>query len=362
MSEHVEVAGIVRPADLTDADLERWRTLQASQPELDRPFFAPEWFAALDASGHPVEIAALTAAGEVRGYFPFHRRGSQVVPPGGRLCDFQGWIGPADLPLDIEALLRAIGARGWRFNHLLASQSAAARFATERPESPFADIGDGFDAFLAGHRARGAGWVSQVPRKARKLGREVGTLRFELSNADPDVLEQVRSWKRAQRERTRTVDPLDEPWAARAVDRCLATDEPGFAGLLSALWAGDELVAAHIGLRSRGTFHIWFPAYDVRHEAYSPGLVLMYEMFRAVADAGLGRVDFGRGPERYKTSWMTGSETLAEGFVDLRPVARLVGGAASVGRRLARQSGAAPILRASRRRLRELARRRRRPA
>jgi CelD/BcsL family acetyltransferase involved in cellulose biosynthesis len=360
VTDRVDVARVVRPAALSEPDLHHWRGLQASHPELDRPFFAPEWFRALDDAGHDVEVAVLATDGRERGYFPFHRRGSVALPPGGRLCDFQGWIGPADLPLDMEATLRAIGARSWRFNHLLARQEAAARFATDRAESPLADLGDGFEAFLAAHRAKGAGWVSQVPRKARKLGREVGELRFEHTTSDPAVLERLREWKRAQRERTRTVDPLDEDWAARAIERCLATDGPDFAGMLSALYAGDELVAAHVGLRSRGTFHIWFPAYDTAHEAYSPGLVLMYEMFRAVAEEGVRRVDFGKGPERYKSSWMTGSEPLGEGFIDLRPISRLVGGAAAAGRRAVRGSGAAPVLRGSRRRLRELTRRLRR--
>jgi CelD/BcsL family acetyltransferase involved in cellulose biosynthesis len=357
VSGRVGVTRVTRPGQLTDDDVRRWRDIQSCNPELERPFFAPEWFRALEDAGHDVEIAVLAADGEDRGYFPVHRSGSTVLPPGGRLCDFQGWIGPADLAVDVEGTLRAIGARAWRFNHLLARQASAARFATERPESPFAELYEGFEAFLAGHRSRGAGWVSQVPRKARKLGREVGDLRLELTTTDRGVLERLRAWKRAQRERTRTVDPLDEPWAARAVERCLATDTPDFAGVLSALYAGDELVAAHLGLRSRSTFHIWFPAYDVAHEAYSPGLVLMYEMFRAVSEAGVTRVDFGRGPERYKSSWMTGSETLAAGFVDLRPIPRLAGGAAAGGRRLLRRTGVASMVRGPRRRLRELARR-----
>jgi CelD/BcsL family acetyltransferase involved in cellulose biosynthesis len=357
VSETLDVARIVRPAGLDDDDLRRWRALQAAHPELERPFFAPEWFRALDEAGHAVEIAVLAAGGEDRAFFPFHRRGSGVLPPGGRLSDFQGWVGAADLPVDPEALLRAIGARAWRFNHLLACQESAAHYATERPDSPLADVTDGFEAFLAGHRSRGAEWVSQVPRKTRKLGREVGELRFELSTSDPAVLASLREWKRAQRLRTRTVDPLDEPWAARAVDHCLAIDGPEFAGVLSALYAGDELIAAHLGLRSRGTFHIWFPAFDIRHEAYSPGSILLYELFRANADAGIRRIDFGKGPERYKSSWMTGSETLAEGFVDLRTLGRLVGRAVDDGRRLLRRTGIASLMRGPRRRLVSLRRR-----
>lgn len=345
----IEVVRTVAPGDLSDDELAAWRALQAAHPELDRPFFAPEWFRTLDASGHAVEIVVLGVADGSLAFVPFHRHGTGVRPPGGSIADFQGWIGPGDLPIDVPALLRAVDARHWRFDHLLAIQTAAASHASERRTSPLADLSDGFDAFLARHKARGAGWVSQVPRKARKLGREVGELRFEMSRPDPDVLARLQAWKHAQRQRTRTADPLDEPWAAKTVAGCLAINEPEFAGMLSALWAGDELVAAHLGLRSRGTLHIWFPAYDAAHESYSPGLVLMYELFRAGADAGIRRVDFGKGPERYKSSWMTGEELLADGYIDLRRTGRAVSGAMYAGRRWVKRTPLAPLVRASRR-------------
>jgi CelD/BcsL family acetyltransferase involved in cellulose biosynthesis len=350
-SSMVEVTRIVRPGELGDDDIGLWRTLQAEHHELDRPFFSPGWFRALDDAGHSVEVAVLAADGRDRAFFPFHREGDAAMPPGGRLCDFQGWIGPGDLSVDLPGIIKGIGVRSWRFNHLLALQDAAAKFATERPTSPLADVSGGFDAFLAHHRAAGAGWVSQVPRKARKLGREVGPLRFELTTGDADVLASLREWKRAQRERTRTSDPLDEPWAERAVEGCLATNDQDFAGMLSALYAGDELVAAHLGLRSRGTLHIWFPTYNMAHESYSPGLILLYELMRAAADRGLRRVDFGKGPERYKSSWMTGEEPLAEGFVDLRPVGSLVTGTVYAGRRHLRGTRFASIVRGPRRAL-----------
>ncbi|MGZ8476398.1 MAG: GNAT family N-acetyltransferase, partial [Candidatus Limnocylindria bacterium] len=262
----------------------------------------------------------------------------------------------ADLPVDPPALLEAIGARVWRFNHLLARQEAAARYASERTPAPLADLSGGFAAFLAEHRARGSGWVSQVQRKQRKLAREIGELRFELSTKDPAVLARLREWKRAQRQRTRTSDPLDEPWAERMVARCLAADGPDFAGVLSALYARDELVAAHLGLRSRSTLSIWFPAYNADRESYSPGLILFYELFDAAADAGVSRVDFGKGHERYKSSWMTGEEPLAAGAVDLRPLGRLVSGAVSAGRVRLRGTRVATPAREARRRMASIGR------
>lgn len=352
----VGVARLIGPGELTAEDRATWDALQVAHPELERPFFAADWFKVLDDAGHPVEIAVLASDGGTVAFLPFHRDGHAMRPPGGRLADFQGWVGAADLALDVPAVVRSVGARAWHFDHLLARQGASARHGFERAGSPLADLSGGFEAYESAHRARGAGWTAQVPRKARKLGREVGPLRFEMTSHDPEVLAQLRAWKRAQRLRTRTLDPFDDPWAERAVEACLESEGPAFGGLLSALWAGDQLVAAHLGLRSRGTLHVWFPAYDVTFEHHSPGMIMLHEMLRAAAEGGIGRVDFGKGQERYKASLMTGQEWLVEGRVDLRPIGRLVSGAAYRSRRWLRATGIAARLRGPKRRIRGMVR------
>jgi len=353
----IRVSRILRPSELTDEDLERWRGLQSAHPELDRPFFAPEWLNILEGASHQVEVAVLADDDGDRGFFPFHRSGAVLRAPGMRLCDFQGWIGAPDLAVVPESLLRSVGARVWRFDHLLARQAAAARHGWERQGSPTADLSSGFDAYLALHRSRGARWVSQIPHHARRLERDAGSLRFEVSSMDRGVLEQLLAWKKTQRQRTHTLDPLDEAWAHRAVTACLAVDEPGFGGLLSALYAGDDLVAAHLGLRSHGTLHLWFPAYNTVHERASPGLILLYHLMRAAAERGIRRVDFGKGPEHFKTSWSTGAEEVAEGFVHRDRIGTLVNGAAYGARRWLRATGVARRLQEPKRRIFSLGRR-----
>jgi CelD/BcsL family acetyltransferase involved in cellulose biosynthesis len=357
MSGRIEVTRVVRPADLTDEELSAWRAIQAVSPELERPFFAPEWFRALEEAGHEVEIAVLSSEGAHRAFFPFHRSGSAALPPGGRLSDFHGWIGASDLPIDVEVLLDAIGVRMWRFTHLLACQRAAASHSLDHASSPTVDLSEGFEAFVAHHRARGAKWVPHVPRKMRKIGREIGALRFELSSTDAAVFPQLLAWKGEQRRRTGSVDPLVEPWAERTVTRCLASAAPALTGVLSALYAGDHLIAAHLGLRSGSTLHLWFPAYDIAYERYSPGSILHYELFRAAAETGIVRVDFGKGPEPYKASWMTGEEVVVDGYVDLRPIGRLVNAVGHTGRRWVRGTAIAALIRVPKRRLAGLRRR-----
>jgi hypothetical protein len=53
-------------------------------------------------------------------------------------------------------------------------------------------------------------------------------------------------------------------------------------------------------MRSRSVWHYWFPAYNVEHAAYSPGLVLLLMMAEHAQSLGLRVIDLGKGDERYK--------------------------------------------------------------
>ena len=93
-------------------------------------------------------------------------------------------------------------------------------------------------------------------------------------------------------------------------------------GLALAIVKGDQLVAAHFGIRSRRVLHWWFPAYDPELGKYSPGAQLLLELAREAAARGVERIDLGEGDESYKLSFMTGATALAVGSVDTRPAAR----------------------------------------
>ncbi|MEX1026931.1 MAG: GNAT family N-acetyltransferase, partial [Candidatus Paceibacterota bacterium] len=147
-------------------------------------------------------------------------------------------------------------------------------------------------------------------------------------------------------------DVLRLDWVCDVLDRVFATSEPGFAGVLSALYAGSRLVAAHFGVRSKDTLHLWFPSYDVALDKYSPGLIMFTELFRAAAEAGIQRIDLGKGRERFKLGFMTGSLMLAEGCIDVRPVRRWVSGAWYASRACVRNSPLHGLIQGPKRKLR----------
>ena len=94
--------------------------------------------------------------------------------------------------------------------------------------------------------------------------------------------------------------------------------------MLSALYVGDRLAAAHMGMRSASVWHYWFPAYDPELSKYSPGLILLLRMAQAAPSLGLRVIDLGKGSTLYKDRLMSGEVPLAEGRVELPSLATAV--------------------------------------
>jgi CelD/BcsL family acetyltransferase involved in cellulose biosynthesis len=110
-------------------------------------------------------------------------------------------------------------------------------------------------------------------------------------------------------------DIFIHPWVVNLLRLIHATQHEEFAGMLSALYAGDELVAAHFGMRSRTVWHYWFPCFRREFAKYSPGLVLLLEMIRSAPPLGVRLIDFGKGDNLYKRRFMNTAIPIAEGAV-----------------------------------------------
>ncbi len=303
---------ILAPHEL-DAGLQaRWQDLQAAQPLLASPYFTPDFSLAVGAVRQDVRIALLEDGGRVAGFFP-HQRGWGVgVPVGGRLSDHHGVIAEPGLAWSWPVLLRGCGLASWDFHHLAAAQAPAGA-PVQQALSPALDLSGGHAAWRQRRLAAGARRLGELPRKARKLAREVGPLRFEADCRDPQVLRTVMAWKSAQCVRTGAQDCFAPAWARALVEQVAATDRPGFGGRLSALWAGDALVAAHFGMRSAQVWHWWFPVYDAAHAAYSPGALLLDALAGAAAAQGHRLLDLGKGDEPYKASFADTGLAVAQG-------------------------------------------------
>jgi CelD/BcsL family acetyltransferase involved in cellulose biosynthesis len=293
--------------------------MQAQTPSLASPFLCPEFAVAVGAFRPGARVAVLADGADTVGFFPFEKRRLGVgAPIGAGLSDCQGLVHAPGLEWDAAELLAACRISAWNFDHLVAGQRPFERYQAAVAASPVIDLAGGFEAYHAMLRARSRQLSSNVARKARKLGREAGDVRFVLDSRDGAALGTFMSWKSDQYRRTGRGDRFDQPWIVGLVEQLLSTRTEAFSGQFSCLYAGDALVAAHFGIRSSQVLADWFPAYATGFGAYSPGLIMHLRMAEEAAAAGVRQIDLGKGAKRYKEALKTGDIFVGEGIVTRR--------------------------------------------
>lgn len=314
---------LLAASELDAALCARWRDLQGSNAALASPFFCPEFTQAVASVQPDVRVALLEDAGEVLGFFPHQQRGGQGLPVGLNFSDHHGVVAAASTRWDWRQLLRGAGLAYWRFDHLAASQAPTAAWgaaALRQTSSPGMDLSDGLAAYHQRRLEAGQRSLNEYARKARRLERTLGPLRFEPQVSERRVYDKLLQLKVAQYARTRAPNVLAERWSVALLERIWHTQGSGFNGFLSALYAGDTLVAIHLGMRSKRVWHWWIPAYETAHSAFSPGTQMLLMSAGAAADAGCEVLDLGKGAEGYKLEFGNWQTPLLEGWVG-RPAA-----------------------------------------
>lgn len=305
--------------DLDAGLLARWRDLQRSNPALGSPFFCPEFTQAVAAVRPDVRVALLEDAGQVLGFFPHQQRWGRGLPVGHYFSDHHGVVAGPHTRWDWPALLRGARLAYWRFDHLAAAQAPTSQPLREA-SSPCMDLSGGLAAYRQSRLASGARSLTDYARKARRMERMLGPLRFEPQVQERSVFDALLRLKAAQYARTQVPDVMAEGWTRALLELIWQTpaadgSPSGFCGFLSALCAGDTLVAVHLGMRSERVWHWWIPAYEPAHAAYSPGVQLLMQSAAVAADTGHAVLDLGKGSERYKQEFGNSQLALVEGWV-----------------------------------------------
>jgi CelD/BcsL family acetyltransferase involved in cellulose biosynthesis len=298
---------VVTPGELGPGEISRWLQIQQEDAHLDSPFLSPHFAIAVGRVRDATRVAVLSDAANIVGFLPFERGRMGF---GGALAkglsDVQAVVAPATADLDLGAVTRQCGLRTWEFDHLLAIQASWLERAPvgfiARERSPVIDVSDGWDAYERAQRAISSSVFQSTARKRRKLERDHGDVRLVLDEPDHARLDQLLRWKSQQYRRTGRRDRFADARIRRLVHDLLDVREPGFTAPLTVLRAGETIVAAHFGLRSRTTIAWWFPAYDPNFASYSPGLIMCIELAREMARSDIPLFDLGKGDERYKSS------------------------------------------------------------
>jgi CelD/BcsL family acetyltransferase involved in cellulose biosynthesis len=316
---------VVKPTQLTPAELATWGEWQAAQPAYSSPYFRPEFTQAVDRVRDDVEVAVLSHAARTVGFFPFQRGKLNLGKPvGGKLCDFHGAIVEPGLNFDPAQVIGGAKLAAWDFEHVPAALTPYLRYeqtTKPRERAPGLELRDGYAGWCELRREQGSQVVSKTMQKVRKLAREQGELTLELQTHSSEVMDKLLEWKSAQYLQTGLTDVFSFPWTRSLIEQLLAPQGAEFGGWMSVLRSGSRIVAITYSLRSRHVAHAWFTAYDRELSAYSPGLVHFLKLAEAWPQVGVTRFELGKGDERFKWNLATDSQEMIEGVVARRSLA-----------------------------------------
>ncbi len=308
---------VVHPVELGPTEWSRWASF-APGPALGSPFLSSEFARVIGEQRDDARVGIIDEGPTTRGYFAFQVDSDRVGRPiGATIADAQAVICDPDWDFDARELVAATSLSCWHFDHLIVSQRQFAPYHRQRHRVPVVDLRAGHQHFLDEVRAHSRDLLAQVGRRRRKLEREVGPVLCEWQSNQPgDDMSQLEQWKSGQYARDATWDRFATPWIAEAVRRLARSRDPGCTGVLTALRAGDRLIAAHFGLLGVDRLSWWFPAYDPEFGRYSPGLILLLSLIGEAAERAVPVIDLGRGEHGYKLRVTPHFSEVAEGCVD----------------------------------------------
>ena len=311
---------VVIAADRISAGLrESWLALLRANPKLDSPYFHPGFTESLVSNRRQVWLAVLMADGAPKLLLPFQRRGSRGQPAGTSMSDFHAPIAAPGTTFDASGFMRVAELGTLHFKNWLNDNPAPdfAQYGLREATAPYLDVEGGAAAYKSRLSARNKEVFADTLRSGRKLEREVAPLRFEWQ-APLSVLDTLFEWKSRQYRETGAMDFFADESNRRYFQELLQRrGDSAFEGVLSALWAGEKLLAVHAGMRAGPVLHWWFPTYNTEFSRYSPGRLLITKHIEQADTLGLKRIDLGKGDEPYKRWLMTGEAPLLEGVIDL---------------------------------------------
>ena len=304
------------PADaLTPQDVTLWRAMVGANPDLNSPYFRPEFTQVAARVSPQAAVAVFRREGQVVGYFPHQRRGGAVQPLAAPMNDYHGIIAHPGQGLDLGQAARLLG--GSRLN--VGGWVGPAGEVGETRDTCQVVMPQGYDAWYAERRQTWGKYFKDKERARRSLETEFGPLRVEHGLRDGGLLDQLIDLKRDQYRRTGRHDVFACGWTAQLLHALMQTEgQDDFGASIAALWAGDKLCALEYSMHAGDQYHFWFPAYVPGLARCSPGILLSLETMRRASGEGYVAFDYGFGGEGYKKYFCNAHRSVTEAVV-LRP-------------------------------------------
>jgi CelD/BcsL family acetyltransferase involved in cellulose biosynthesis len=313
-----------RIEQLTALEAATWDRLVLANIELQRAFLSRTYIAAVAKTSGDVIVLVGYAAGAPIFFLPLQRQSGvlghfgvfEIV--GGVMTDYFGIIAENGVKVTIPAMLNATKGvvNAVVFTHLDQSQEYFGLHADEYRTGLRTLLDEPPNEYWANLRKTDKKLVYDTERREKKLVGEFGPITFEWSSSQPesDLAWLVES-KKLQYSRTgKEQAPLFNKANVALLTNLLQAREKCCSGQLSVLRCGDDVVAAHFGLRCREMLHVWFPVYDQKFANHSPGRILFKHMFAAGAEHGITVFDRGEGDNQAKRDFANEEHRFGRGL------------------------------------------------
>lgn len=310
---------LIHANELDDSLRARWLEIARMSAIYDSPYYQPEYSLIAAQCNDASRLLVCEEGNSIVGFLPFHRRNTFQAEAVGRfLSDYQGPVHIPDFQWPLTDMLRAMNVRHYGFNHMPLQQRIFSAHAWTESRSLLMNLSGGFDAYSQDlTERRDASLLKKTKTNERKLQKKAGPLRFIMHDTSEKSYLALLQGKSEQFIRTVGAehDIFALAWVRQMLNDIRDIQVPHFAGMLSTLYAGDELIAAHFGMRSHNTLHYWFPWYSTAFAEYSPGLILLAQCGQAAQEYGITKIDLGRGEQAYKMRFANDAIALCEGAI-----------------------------------------------
>ena len=308
---------VQNPSQMSETDWAAWSDMRANNPDLQSPYFHPDYTRLLSELRPDVRIVCRYGSdGSPEAFLPI--QGQRFARPvGAPMSDYHAIITHSeDISYDDLLSLTGIGA----YHYSCATDTTRLR----RPQvlstnaTAAIDIDSTAEAWRAERDGSYRRHLKSNRRRTRKAEDDIGPKRVELFSRDIDVYAALLKWKREKFAQTGKYDVLSADWTQALIRRLW--ERGAKAGLrcdMHALYFGDRLAAIDLGLSDGHVFHSWMVAYDDDLSEYAPGIQLLEGLIDATPETGYRRIDMGEGLGGYKRHYASASREVASGLVAL---------------------------------------------
>jgi CelD/BcsL family acetyltransferase involved in cellulose biosynthesis len=286
---------VVRPSELGRSEAGQWRAFQASSLTMSQPFLSLSYARVWEAAKPSARVAVVEDSGRIEAFIPFEIGDGRIASPlGGAYTAIDGMV-TSGAPLDMRAVVRKAGLRGWRFDRAPVDQKAldAHRYSGSHHcrTVSYVDLSGGYDKYLSdlsdGTRKR----IARTEAYRRALQRKMGEVSFEWSNPKPEYFDQLFQWKSDQfRNARRTVE---DPVVMPALRELAFMDNDDCRGLMGVLSAGEQTAAVTMCLEGPGVIALYTLGYNPEFARFSAGTMQLLDLIRDAVTHGIAMVDFG---------------------------------------------------------------------